>query len=295
MTLTTLRSLIERLAPEEGIFETGIEGVQVYRICRRLERIPVVYTPRLCYIARGAKHAILGGETYTYGSGDFLLSTMALPVKSEVRSASANKPLLGVLVSLERREASEVILDYEAVAGRERIIQNQEAMHGLHVGRADDSFLAALLRLLELADDPVAARLLGSGRLRELIFTVLQSECGTQLRDAFNHVRDIARVLSYMRENIREPLSVDDLAQRCGMSKAVFHRRFKAATTYSPLQFIKALRLSDAALLIRQGVNVSQAAEQVGYSSASQFSREFRRHYGRSPKQWVATSPATAQ
>ena len=74
------------------------------------------------------------------------------------------------------------------------------------------------------------------------------------------------------------------------MSRAVFHRKFKLATKMSPIQFIKAMRLNHAAMKISHGVNVSQAALAVGYSSSSQFSREFKRMYGSSPKQWSQTA-----
>ncbi|WP_338516947.1 helix-turn-helix domain-containing protein [Alteromonas gracilis] len=54
----------------------------------------------------------------------------------------------------------------------------------------------------------------------------------------------------------------------------------------SPIQFVKSMRLNNAAKRIAQGVNVSVAAMDVGYVSSSQFSRDFKRAYGQSPKQW---------
>ena len=137
----------------------------------------------------------------------------------------------------------------------------------------------------ELLDDLIKLRLLGNGRLRELLLTIIEGDAGPLIRRTFGGSHDISRALTYLRDNIAEPLSVDDLAQKAGMSRTVFHRQFKAATTFSPLQFIKALRLSDAAMLITQGANVSQAADRVGYTSASQFSREFKRRFGRPPGQ----------
>jgi AraC-like DNA-binding protein len=104
----------------------------------------------------------------------------------------------------------------------------------------------------------------------------------------------ISRVVTYVRENLGQPLTVDDLARRAGMSRAVFHRHFKAATSYSPLQFIKALRLNHAAMQMAGGEAVSQTADAVGYASASQFSHEFRRQFGTSPKQWTRTAAASA-
>jgi len=71
-----------------------------------------------------------------------------------------------------------------------------------------------------------------------------------------------------------------------GMSRAAFHRKFKRATTLAPIQFVKSMRLNRAAMKIAVGVSVSEAALSVGYVSTSQFSREFKRMYGQSPRHW---------
>ncbi len=107
------------------------------------------------------------------------------------------------------------------------------------------------------------------------------------VRRTFGASRDLGRAFAYLHEHLREPISIDDLARAAGMSKPVFHRRFKAVTTLSPLQFMKAIRLNNAAALIAGGMNVAEAANHVGYGSASQFSREFSRQYGMSPRRWA--------
>jgi AraC-like DNA-binding protein len=70
------------------------------------------------------------------------------------------------------------------------------------------------------------------------------------------------------------------------MSRAVFHRKFKQATTMSPIQFVKSMRLNMGVMKLAAGMNINEVALQVGYVSSSQFSREFKRMYGKSPKQW---------
>jgi AraC-like DNA-binding protein len=122
------------------------------------------------------------------------------------------------------------------------------------------------------------------------MFALVRGEAGALLRRKVGASRDLFRVLGYIQDNLREPITIQDLVKCAGMSKAVLHRKFKAATTLSPLQFIKALRLNEAAMMIAGGTNVGQAAYQVGYESPSQFSREFRRHFGDSPRQWANTT-----
>lgn len=99
-----------------------------------------------------------------------------------------------------------------------------------------------------------------------------------------------------------QDLDVPVLAGEANMSVPAFHTHFKAVTTTSPIQYIKAIRLHQARLLmIRSGENAATAAERVGYESPSQFSREFKRLFGRSPtdetrylKHLLALSPPAA-
>ncbi|WP_299655219.1 AraC family transcriptional regulator [uncultured Jannaschia sp.] len=78
-----------------------------------------------------------------------------------------------------------------------------------------------------------------------------------------------ARAIEHIAARLGEPVSVDDLVARVGMSRAVFHRRFKEATIRSPIQFAKAMRLNEAAMRISAGTTVSKAAMEVGYASPS--------------------------
>ncbi len=124
------------------------------------------------------------------------------------------------------------------------------------------------------------------GRLRELCYAVLMGEAGTAARRAFGVGNEIARTIAYLANHLNKQVTIDDLADRVGMSRAVFHRRFKEATTMSPIQFVKSMRLNKAAMKIAEGKTVSEAAWDVGYQSFSQFSRELKRMYGQSPRQW---------
>ena len=154
-------------------------------------------------------------------------------------------------------------------------------------------WLKERVSLLQLLDDPEARAVLASSRLRELYFALLRSEAGPAVRQAFGASHDLGRALNYLHENLAKPITVTELARIAGMSKAVFHRKFKAVTTLSPLQFLKAVRLNQAAALIAGGTNVGAAAERVGYGSASQFSREFNRQYGLPPRQWATSARET--
>ena len=109
-------------------------------------------------------------------------------------------------------------------------------------------------------------------------------EAGAAARLAFGVGNEIARAIEYLSARLNAQVAIDDMASHVGMSRAVFHRRFKEATTMSPIQFLKAMRLNNAAMRIAEGKTVNEAAWDVGYASASQFSREFKRLYGQSPR-----------
>jgi len=294
MDQRALRELVARHVGPEGVSQTPIEGLHLFRIDAPIERLPGVSPASMCCIVQGEKRAYLGGVAHTYDEDHYLCATMPLPVEAEVPFATPDEPVLGLLLDLDTRAMAETLVAYEAAARPHTTTATKSLAPGLAVAEVDHRFASAVARLLELLDDPVAQRVLASSRLRELLFTIIEGQAGPLVRQTFGAAQDITQVVSYLRQNLSAPLSVDDLAQRAGMSRAVFHRRFKAATSFSPLQFIKTLRLSHAAMQLVGGKTVGQAADDVGYTSASQFSREFRRQFGQSPRQWARTAASTA-
>lgn len=215
-------------------------------------------------------------------------STMPLPVEAEVPRASPEQPVPGLLLSLGTQAMMETLVAAEATGRLAPVIEGAEP--ALVVSPWDEDLVDGLSRLLDLLDDPCARQVLASSRLKEVYFALLRGEAGRVVRQTFGARRDLGRALAFLHEHIAEPLRIDELARVAGMSRAAFHRHFKAVTSLSPLQFIKAVRLNNAAVMIAGGVNVAEAADQVGYRSPSQFSREFRRQYGMPPRQWTAAS-----
>lgn len=278
--------IIKRHASIEGAQETGIEGLNLFRVTKPIQRIPAVYSPSICVILQGCKYAYLNGERLVYDKAGYLCCTMPTPVEVEVPYATSEKPIYGFILNLNQHMLTELLLEFEAFAEVRREAKHIIPASGLKVISWDEHFSLDALRLLSLLDDPIQMKILGKGRIRELIFTLIRGEAGPLLMRNTRENRDLVRVLNYIQDNFNTSIAIDDLVKRVGMSKPVFHRKFKAATTLSPLQFIKALRLNEAAMMISRGIKVEQAAYQVGYESSSQFSREFRRYFGDSPSGW---------
>ena len=285
MSKDQITDLIERHVSEAGLVDTALKGVRLFRVTEAMPCVPAVYEPTVVAILSGSKEAVLDGEHHVYGSDKYLLCPMTLPVEAGTPLASKDDPLLGVVIALEPRTMRELTMEIETAGGGNRQSRDS-APSALALASWDDGFTQALLRLLNLLDNPVDLEVLGQGRLRELCYAVLMGEAGAAARRAFGVGNEIARTIDYLSSHLNEQVTIDDMADHVGMSRAVFHRRFKEATTMSPIQFVKSMRLNNAAVQIAEGKTVSEAAWDVGYQSSSQFSREFKRMYGQSPRQW---------
>ena len=266
--------------------ETGVKGVQLFRVSNPLRCAPVVYKPNVAAIVSGAKEAILGGERFVFDSRQYMCCTLSMPVEAGTPTASPDNPLLGVFISLDTSVMTQLAIEMASASGAIRNPKNGPLPQGLALARWDDTFSEALLRLLQLEHSPADTAVLGEGRLREVYYAILKGDAGDSARRAFGVGNEIARTIEYVSSRLGEAVSIEDMAAQVGMSRAVFHRKFKEATTMSPIQFVKSMRLNNAAMKIAGGMNVNEAAMEVGYVSSSQFSREFKRMYGQSPRQW---------
>lgn len=285
MSKEQIIDLIKRRLPETGLVDTALKGVLFFWVTEAMPCVPTVYEPMVVAILSGTKEAVLDGEHHVYGSDKYLLCPMTLPVEAGTPLASKDDPLLGVVITLDPRMMRELTMEIEtAVCGNKQL--RDGAPSAMALASWDSGFTQALLRLLDLLDNPVDLEVLGQGRMRELCYAILKGEAGAAARRAFGVGNEIARIIDYLSTHLNEQVTVDDMADHVGMSRAVFHRRFKEATTMSPIQFMKSMRLNNAAMKIAEGKTVSEAAWEVGYQSASQFSREFKRMYGQSPRQW---------
>ena len=289
MSKDQIKDLVERHLPQAGLFKTALKGVQLFRVTEAIPCMPAVYEPTVVAILSGTKEAVLDGEHHVYGSDKYLLCPMTLPVQAGTPQASKDDPLLGVVVTLDPRMMRELTMEIETAAGGNRQLR-YEMPSALALAFWDGGFTQALLRLVELLDNPVDLEVLGQGRLRELCYAVLMGEAGAAARRAFGVGNEIARTIDYLSTHLNQQVTIDDMTSHVGMSRAVLHRRFKEATTMSPIQFVKSMRLNNAAMKIAEGKSVSEAAWDVGYQSSSQFSREFKRIYGQSPRQWSNTA-----
>ncbi|WP_372570989.1 AraC family transcriptional regulator [Ruegeria jejuensis] len=287
MGIDQIKQLIAGRTDRDGLTDTGIKGVRLFRATQAIPCAPAVYEPCVVAIVSGAKEAVLDGHRYFYDDSQYLCCPMSMPVKAGTPSASPTSPLYGVLISLDQRVMMELAMEMEDAGGVLPNVKGALRKQGIRLARWDHGFTDALLRLLQLGASQTDTAVLGEARLRELYYAILKGDAGIFARQAFGAGNAIARSIAHMSSNLDAPISIDDMATRAGMSRAVFHRKFKQVTTMAPIQFVKSMRLNNAAMKIAAGMTINEAAMEVGYVSPSQFSREFKIMYGQSPRQWV--------
>ncbi|MGN6316116.1 AraC family transcriptional regulator N-terminal domain-containing protein [Trinickia sp.] len=275
-------ALLHALAPEEGYNLTPLSGVRILRSNRALSRTPVLYDPGIVIVCQGRKRGCFGDELYLYDERQYLAVSIPVPFTMET-DATPERPLLALYLHLDFAMAAELAaqIDREGVA---EPVQPPRSMMSTPI---DDAMQSSVLRLLEAMQRPLEAAVLGHGLLRELYFRVLTGAQGSSMREALamrGQFGRIGKALRLIHAAYAQPLDVARLAKEAGMSVPSFHSHFKQMTQVSPMQYVKSTRLHQARLLmVRRELTAEAASHAVGYTSASQFSREFKRLFGLTP------------
>jgi AraC-like DNA-binding protein len=280
--LDTLGKAIARLTGNSDRIETAIPGLILARRDKPSEPISLLYEPRICVIAQGAKRVQLGDDAYVYDTQHFLLTSVDLPTFVQVIKASPEKPYLGLVLNIDQREISQLMVDSNLPPPRP-----QQTSRGMATGEVTLPLLAAFQRLIDLLDEPKDIPILAPIIEREIFYRLLVGDQGARLRQIAvvgSQSQQIARAIDWLKGNFTRPLRIDDLAAQVNMSTSTFHHHFRAVTAMSPLQYQKWLRLNEARrLMLTEKQDATTAAFQVGYESPSQFSREYGRLFGAPP------------
>jgi AraC-like DNA-binding protein len=282
--LNEFRDLLERHARRD--LTTAIDGV---RICKSDRIEPPEHSMSgtvLAVIAQGGKRLALGDRVYDYGAGQYLIASADLPITGHVTGSAPGRPTLSFAMTLEPAIIAELLLQ---VAPGDLPRTPVTTRPGIAVSDATDELIDAIVRLLHLLEQPRDRKALTPLLKREILWRLMTGEQGDIVRQlglADSSLNHITRAAQWIRENYTRPFRVEEVAQLSGMSVSAFHRNFQAVTAMTPIQFQKQIRLQTARLLLANRPNdVTGVGHRVGYDSASQFSREYRRQFGASPSQ----------
>lgn len=251
-------------------------------------RTPVMYQPGIVFLFSGHKIGYINDRTFRYDATEYLLLTVPLPFECET-FATPDVPLAGLRLNVDILQLQELLIDI----GEDALFRPSLAgASGINSAVLSEEILCAAERLLDVMERPLDARILGKQIIREILYHVLMGPQGGALLALVSrqtHFSLISRVLKRIESQYTETLSVDQLAAEANMSVSAFHHNFKSVTSTSPLQYLKTYRLHKARMMmVHDGLKASTAAMKVGYESASQFSREFKRYFGMTPAEDAA-------
>ncbi|MBB2162044.1 AraC family transcriptional regulator [Gluconacetobacter sacchari] len=283
--LREIAAIIVRYVSKDGFHATPIERMTFVRSSTVTMPMPNVYRPQLCFVAQGQKEVTLGDRMFRYAPGRYGVVTYDLPAIAHVVEATPDNPYLCLYLDFDPVMLGEL-------ASRVPSPETPSPPIGKMVSDASPGLLDAVLRLLRLLDDPAALPVLGPLAEQEILYRLLAGPDGARMHHITSgqgRVAQIGRAIAWIGKNFRDRFSIERLATEVGMSPSSLHEHFRAVTAMTPLQFQKQLRLQDArSLMLVQDVDVATAALRVGYESASQFSREYRRHFGEPPARDIA-------
>jgi AraC-like DNA-binding protein len=287
-SLARLGRLLKGHAPSDGVFALPLPGLYAVRLSKAArEKLRATVTPALCLVAQGAKVVMLGREVYSYDASRMIAYSVDLPLAGQVVKASQSEPFLALKLDLDPYKIAELTLKVYPHG-----VPSPRDRRGVFVGQATTAIVDAAARLVELMAQPADGDLIAPLVVDEILIRLLRSSIGprvAQIGQKESGVQRVARALSWIRQHFAQPMAIEALAGLAHMSVSSFHQHFKAVTSMSPLQYQKLLRLHEARrLMLSRMLDAGSAGREVGYLSASQFSREYARLFGSAPTRDIA-------
>ena len=275
------------LAQTSGFVATYMDNVRFFWSTEHVPRAPLPYTKGIILLGQGHKVGYLDDRVFQYDQDNYLIASIPTSYECET-FASEDQPVLGILIDIDVPKLNQLLEKVEKYQGKQSCDSN-DIYCGLAPIKMDPAMKEATNKLLSCLQSPLDSEVLGQSAVDEIIFRALLGKHGKALMALTRQDSQYARIahsLSHIHENYMNPISVDHLADKANMSLSSFHRAFKQVTGESPLRYLKKVQLNKArSLITAQGLRVNIAANQVGYESVSQFSREFKRYFNVSPSQ----------
>lgn len=278
-----LVTLLQRRAHAEGRNETSVPQLKFYRYSEPTESANVILEPAVYVVVQGRKRVTVGPETYFYDPTQYLAVSVDLPAAANVLEARPERPYLCMTLAVDPRDLAALIVETARQAPRD-----DHDGRALYVSALGALLLDGFLRLVRLLDTPQDIPVLAPLILREINYRLLEGEQSgrlAQIAIGDGRLRRVSGAISWIKEHFREPLEINTLAKQINLSPSALHHYFKAVAAISPVQYQKRLRLQEARRLLVSGASSAEViARDVGYESASQFSREYARLFGQPPR-----------
>ncbi len=277
--------LMAQHSPQENLNYSIIENFGTLKASMPIKRHPTCDPPAIFVVGQGSKTCFVGGKQYDFKVGDVLVLFYPMAMETEIVDASLDKPFLAAGIALDLGRLASVLMRIDQIDGVVAKPESTTPSNILSI-TLSDNLLDPFIRLFRLLDNPRDARMLAESIIDEIYYRLLSGGRGGELRFLLQQrgeIQRISKAVEYIHQNLDRTISVEQLAEMVHMGKTTFYESFKLVMHLSPLQYAKSVKLFEAQKLIKEGKNVSTASHLVGYNSAAQFSREYKRHFGFAP------------
>lgn len=286
-TIQNIDQYVQKFSQSDYIMVKEVENLIAIRHTQTTTFEGNVYEPIACLILQGSKEIGMNKKVTQFTAGQALIVSHDTLVTARVTEASVDKPFISLVLSIDLALLREIYLEM----GEQYDLSGLEHQNAgsLEIAQADEKLADAVCRYFDMSQDPLEASIMAPIVMKEIHFRLLTARHGGMLRQLLNrdsHASRIYKAIGQIRNNFSQTLVVAELAKSVGMSASSFHEHFKAVAGTTPLQYQKELRLLEARKILANGdISVSQTAFDVGYESATQFSREYARKFNVSPRE----------
>ncbi len=274
---------VNKIFQNDGLHDTFLNDVKIYSSSKYDPLSPFIYDVCLILVLQGKKIGHLANNTLIYDSRNYLVVPTTLPLECET-IASKEEPFIGLIISIDKKAMNEIIDSISEISTTN--CKNKSL--GIFSDKVTNNIEDATFRLLKTLESKEESKILGKSILKELFYRIAVGENSNFLHKMFlktNNEAKISRALKIIHTECETNLDIPNLARQEDMSVSSFHTHFKKVTSHTPLQYIKKIRLNKGKDLIsKHKYQVVDAAYEMGYDSASQFSRDFKSYFGYPPK-----------
>jgi len=278
--------LMDQLAEKDGFNYTSLSGVKIFKASQYLPRKPLCYEQGIIIVGQGSKRVFLGENEYEYNPDNYLVLSVPLPVECETKDI----PFIALMVDINIGILNRIIEQMDNHIDLS-LLKQKDKHQGLFLAHTTQEIKDLVVRLLSTLQSDVESKVIGPGIVHELVFRIM---CGENAAPLYalamknTNLSKVDRALRKIHGNYQHAMNIDKLAGLVNMSPSAFHKAFKEVTSSSPIQYLKKIRLDKArTLLMKRGIRVNEVATEVGYESATQFSREFKRYFGKTPVSFI--------
>lgn len=280
--LAQMVRFMEDLPFEHNTISFG-DGLDAFRFAEPLTTPFIMRGLQLVVLAQGVLDCRVGASYYKLAAGDMLITSVDMPTELNILDASEETPCFGWQVQLNTDDTSTVLSRSKEFKQNDNNTSVSASIEG-----ANTELLECILRLILSHETDGVSSVIYQLTSQEMIARLLQSSLHAPLLHVLttdSKQAQIAQSVNWLNQHYSQPVLSESLAKEVGLNPSTFRQLFKKLTGCSPIQFQKAVRLHQAReLLLNTRRDVSAIASDVGYESASQFSREYKRYFGITPK-----------